>query len=103
MKKRCMNYEKDFNTDCKVYDCNVRDYFGNKFYIVHNETLNSIRFMSKNKEYKKDRNHFDKMNLKHVIVLKWLNVIDVRIETYNQIQTFFSGVNLPCKEFLNIW
>ena len=59
MLKECLDYEKDFNTDCRVYDCNVRDYFGNKFYIVYNELLNEVRFMAKNKEYNKTRKELD--------------------------------------------
>ena len=103
MLKECLDFEKDFNEDCKVYDYNVRDYFGNKFYIMHNELLNEVRFMSKNKGYTKERNELDRMNLQHVIVQKWGNVIDIRKETYNQIQSFLPIAKLPCMESLNIW
>ena len=103
MLKECLDYEKDFNTDCRVYDCNVRDYFGNKFYIVYNELLNEVRFMAKNKEYNKTRKELDNRKLKHVIVSKWLEVIDIRKETYKQIETFIPYAKLPYKNNLNIW
>lgn len=102
MLKECLDIEKDFNLDCKVYDCGVKDYFGNKFYIVTNELLNQIRFMSKDKDYKKHRKALDKKNLQHVITYKWGNVINVDNKTYNKIQSIFPEYTLPCKSSLEM-
>ena len=103
MLKRCLDFENDFNEDCIVYDCNVRDYFGNKFYIIYNTTLEQVRFMNKNKEYKKERRILDEKGLQHVIKQKWGDIIDIKKETYKQIQTFFPDAKLPCVFTLNIW
>ena len=46
--------------------------------------------------------HFDNRKLKHVIVSKWLEVIDIRKETYKQIETFIPYAKLPYKNNLNI-
>ena len=103
MMNRHLDIEKDFNENCKVYDIGVKDYFGNKFYIVHNELLNNIRFYSKNKDYNKRRKELDKRNLQYVIIQKYGEVIDITEQTYNKIQEYFQNIKLPCKELLNIW
>ena len=102
MLKECIDFEKDFNSDCKVYDCGAKDYFGNKFYIVTNEMLNQIRFMSKDKEYKKHRKALDDKNLQHVISYKWGNVINVDNETYEKIQSIFPEYTLPYRQNLEM-
>ena len=103
MMNRCLDIEKDFNEDCKVYDFNLRDYFGNKFYVVYNELFETVKFYSKNKTYNKRRRDLDKKNLQHITIQKYGEVIDIRKETYNQIQRFLPSAKLPCKELLNIW
>jgi hypothetical protein len=103
MMNRCLDIEKDFSEDCKVYDFNLRDYFGNKFYVVYNELFETVRFYSKDKMYNKRRKELDKKNLQHVIIQKYVEVIDIRKETYNQIQRFLPSAKLPCMELLNIW
>ena len=103
MMNRCLDIEKDFNEDCKVYDIDVKDYFGNKFYIVYNELSDNIRFYSKNKDYNKRRKEFDKRNLQYLIIQKYGEVIDITEQTYDKIQEYFQNIKLPCKELLNIW
>ena len=102
MIKECLDYEKDFNSDCKVYDIGVHDSFGEKFYIVKNIVLNSIRFMAKDKEFKRRRKYLDDRDLKYVIIPKWLDVINVTEETYITIQKSFPDLKLPRKELLQI-
>ena len=103
MFSRCLDYEKDFDNTCEVYDCRVKDFFGEKFYIVHNTNLDIIRFVARNKTYNKERKYMDSRKLSHVIIPKWLEVIDVTEETYNNIQVIFPGSKLPYKGKLNMW
>ena len=102
MIKECLDYEKDFNSDRKVYDIGVHDSFDEKFYIVKNIVLNSIRFMAKDKEFKRSRKYLDDRDLKYVIIPKWLDVINVTEETYKTIQNNFPDSKLPCRELLQI-
>jgi len=94
--------ENDFNRDCKVYDCNVKDYFGNKIYIITNDALKEVKLMSKYKDYYKRRKFLDDKNFKHVIINKWGEVINIDIKTYNKISKIFFDYKMPCKQNLEI-
>ena len=95
--------QNDFNKDCVLYDCNVEDVFGHKFYVLYNEMLNQIRFVSKYSDYIKRRRLLDSKNLQHVIIQKYGEVIDISEKTYNKIQKYFPSTNFPYKEKLNIY
>lgn len=101
--KRVYQYEKDFFEECKVYDLKLKDIFGNKFYILHNELLNEIRFISKNNDYNKKRKYLNKKKLNNIIISKYSNIIDLDENTYNNIRTIFKNVRIPDKKMLNIY
>ena len=102
MIRECIDMENDFNSDCKVYDCNVKDYFGNKMYIVTNDALKELKFMGQYKDYYKRRKFLDNKNLKHIIIEKWGEVINIDIKTYNKISKIFFDYKMPCKQNLEI-
>ena len=101
MLRECLDIEKDFNSNCKVYDLGVKDIFNKKFYVIQNE-LGYIRFYSKCSDYKKRRKALDDKDLQHVIIQKYGEVIDLTKQTYDKIQKVFPNCKLPCKELMNI-
>ena len=51
--KRMYNIEKDLHEDLAVYDCNVKDFFGQKFYVMLDTIINHVTFIAKSNEYVK--------------------------------------------------
>lgn len=78
--------------DTKVYDCNVKDYFGNKVEIWHNEALNEYRLMSKNENYNQNRKQLDSIGCKNVIVQRYGEIIDITYDTFKKLSNLFDGV-----------
>lgn len=103
MKKRCIEIEKDFNNDCRVFDLKLKDRFNDKYYVLVNDVMESVRFIGKNPYYKRRRKKLDDMNLKHIIIPKWLEVIDIKNDDYKKIKIEFSEYKIPNKDFLNIF
>ena len=101
--KRMLNIEKDLREDVEVYDCNVKDSFNHKFYILYDICINHVSFIAKDTEYNKRRKWYDNRNLHHVIIPKYNQVIDVSKNTYDKIQSLFPSAIMPCKELMNIY
>ena len=100
--KRMYNIEKDLHEDLEVYDCDVKDVFGHKFYVLYDVCINCVSFIAKDCEYNKRRKWYDDRNLQHVIIQKYDKVIDVSKYTYDKIQSLFPTTMMPCKELMNI-
>ena len=54
------------------------------------------------KDYYKRRKFLDNKNLKHIIINKWGEVINIDIKTYNKISKIFLDYKMPCKQNLEI-
>lgn len=100
--KRIENFEKDFE-DCEVWDCNLKDIFCHKFYIVYNKTLNEIRFMNRYRFYKDRRSKLDKKGYTNIIIPKWYQVIDITDSMYKRAEKLFPDAKLPYKGMMNIY
>lgn len=107
MIKRCSGIEKNFDSDCQIYDLDVQDIFGGKFYILYDTVLGYVKFIAKYKDYQKRRKALDNINCKYIIIQKYGEVIDVTEKTYNQIKTTLQktsfNIIMPCKELMNIY
>lgn len=80
--------------DMIAYD-GLKDYFGNKMYIVIHETLEEIRLYSKNKDYKKNRKKLDNSGHKNVYTPEYGEVIDISMSTLHKIKEHFPDYRLP--------
>lgn len=74
---------KDF-TDCRVYS-GIKDYYGNSCYLVINDDMEEYRIMAKNPDYTKRTKKLPK----YVIVPKYLEVIDLHMETATELEKLF--------------
>lgn len=73
----------------------LKDYFGNKIYVVIHESLEEIRLYSKNKDYKKNRKHLDAAGHRNVYTPEWGEVIDISKSTLKKIKECFPEYRLP--------
>ena len=67
----------------------LRDYFKDAIYVVINEDLKELRLYGKNPDYKKERKSLDLRKLNHVIVPKYLQVIDITKKVSDFIESQF--------------
>lgn len=86
-----MKLLRTINNDIKVYDCNIRDYFGGKAEVWYNEDWDHYRLMAKYKDYKKERKKLDSIKCQHVIVPEYLEVIDITHRTLKRLDGLFPG------------
>lgn len=75
---------KYFDTDCRVYS-GIKDIYGNPCYVVVNYMLEEFRIVGKNPYYSMDRKRLPK----HVIVPKYLPVIDLKRSTARELEAEF--------------
>lgn len=75
---------KHFNSDCHVYS-GIKDAYGNPCYTVVNYLLEEFRIVGKNPDYATDRKRLPK----HVIVPKYLDVIDLKRSTARELEAMF--------------
>lgn len=96
--KELKNIEEDFLEGIKIYDDDIRDYFGNKCYVWVNEDLEEIRIIAKNPDYKVLRKNYPQ----YVGISKWLEVIDFTEKMYQKIVNDFPDYVKKPREMLNI-
>lgn len=75
---------KHFDSDCYVYS-DIKDAFGNPCYVVVNYMLEEFRIVGKNPYYSTDRKRLPK----HVIVPKYLPVIDIKRSVARELEAMF--------------
>lgn len=88
------------NDDVIAYS-GFKDVFGNKIFVVVNETMNELRLYGINKDYKKQRKMLDKVKCKHVIVPKYSEVIDIDKATFRKLEQEFP--NMKHTQHWQIW
>ena len=75
---------KHFDSDCYAYS-GIKDAYGDPCYVVVNYMLEEFRIVGKNPYYTTDRNRLPK----HVIVPKYLPVIDIKRSTARELEAMF--------------
>lgn len=80
----------------------MKDYFGNKIYVVIHETLEEIRLYSKNKDYKKNRKQLDDARHPNVYTPEYGEVIDISKSTLQRIKECFPEYRLPLYKW-QVW
>ena len=75
---------KHFDPDCYVYS-GIKDAYGNPCYVVINYMLEEFRIVGKNPYYSTDRKRLPK----HVIVPKYLPVIDLKRSVARELEAMF--------------
>ena len=75
---------KHFSSDCRVYS-GIKDAFGNRCYVVVNYVLREFRVVGKNPYYSTNRKRLPK----HVIVPKYLPVIDLKRSVARELEAMF--------------
>lgn len=80
----------------------LKDYFGNKIYVVIHESLEEIRLYSKNKNYKKNRKRLDEAGYQNVHTSEWGEVIDISKITLQKIKEQFSEYRMPLYKW-QVW
>ena len=85
----------------KIYDADMKDYFGHKFYILHNEIENAIRLISKNNEHSRRRKLLDSIGCEHVVVSREGEVIDITRKTLERLKRLFPNAKMTY--LLQVW
>lgn len=75
---------KYFDSDCYAYS-GIKDAYGNPCYVIVNYMLEEFRIVEKNPYYSTDRKKLPK----HVIVPKYLPVIDLKRSTARELEAMF--------------
>ena len=75
---------KHFDSDCYVYS-GIKDAYGNPCYVVVNYMLEEFRIVGKNPYYSTDRKRLPK----HVVVPKYLPVIDLKRSVARELEAMF--------------
>ena len=75
---------KYFDSDCYVYS-GIKDAYGNPCYVVVNYMLEEFRIVGKNPYYSTDRKRLPK----HVVVPKYLPVIDLKRSVARELEAMF--------------
>ena len=75
---------KHFNSDCYAYS-GIKDVYGNSCYVIVNYMLEEFRIVGKNPYYSTDRKRLPK----HVIVPKYLPVIDLKRSVARELEAMF--------------
>ena len=75
---------KHFSSDCHIYS-GIKDAFGNRCYVVVNYVLREFRIVGKNPCYSADKKKLPK----HVVVPKYLPVIDLKRSTARELEAMF--------------
>lgn len=79
---------KKFDDGIKIFS-GLKDYFGNRCYILVNEDLKELRVVAKDPEYKRKRKSLDSKGLPHVIIQEFGIVIDFTREAAKAIEHEF--------------
>lgn len=75
---------KHFDSDCYAYS-GIKDVYGNSCYVIVNYMLEEFRIVGKNPYYSTDRKRLPK----HVIVPKYLPVIDIKRSVARELEAMF--------------
>lgn len=75
---------KHFDSDCYAYS-GIKDVYGNSCYVIVNYMLEEFRIVGKNPYYSTDRKKLPK----HVIVPKYLPVIDIKRSVARELEVMF--------------
>lgn len=75
---------KHFSSDCWVYS-GIKDAYGNPCYVVVNYMLEAFKIVGKNPYYSTDRKRLPK----HVVVPKYLSVIDLKRSVARELEAMF--------------
>lgn len=75
---------KHFDSDCYAYS-GIKDVYGNSCYVIVNYMLEEFRIVGKNPYYSTDRKKLPK----HVIVPKYLPVIDLKRSVARELEAMF--------------
>ena len=75
---------KHFDSDCYAYS-GIKDVYGNSCYVIVNYMLEEFRIVGKNPYYSTDRKRLPK----HVIVPKYLPVIDLKRSVARELEAMF--------------
>ena len=75
---------KHFDSDCYAYS-GIKDAYGNPCYVIVNYMLEEFRIVGKNPYYSTDKKKLPK----HVIVPKYLPVIDIKRSTARELEAMF--------------
>ena len=75
---------KHFDSDCYAYS-GIKDVYGNSCYVIVNYMLEEFRIVGKNPYYSTDRKKLPK----HVIVPKYLPVIDIKRSVARELEAMF--------------
>ncbi len=85
----------------KIYDANMKDYFGHKFYILYNEIENAIRLISKNEDYRRSRKLLDSIGCMHVGISREAEVVDITRKTLEKLKQLFPDAKMTY--LLQVW
>ena len=75
---------KHFDSDCYAYS-GIKDVYGNSCYVIVNYILEEFRIVGKNPYYSTDKKRLPK----HVIVPKYLPVIDIKRSVARELEAMF--------------
>lgn len=75
---------KHFDSDCYAYS-GIKDVYGNSCYVIVNYMLEEFRIVGKNPYYSTDRKKLPK----HIIVPKYLPVIDLKRSVARELEAMF--------------
>lgn len=79
------------NDDIIAYDGGFKDTFGNKFFVVVDETLQELRLYSRYKDFHKRRNSLNCMKFNYVWIPEYGIVINITETTKRKIENLFPG------------